>query len=680
MKKNRFLILSIGLIFLTVSLLFGCASRTKKMKPNIKEETKMEEKEKTGTVTEVRGETLSDKTLITIQGTKPLAKYMAFENSEPLSIVVDVADVNLGPLPQPLGFKNKVVKEIKALEKEGKKGVEITIFLAEKTSFNLYPENKSLVLKLDNPEEKVAAAAIKEEREEIKEVKKEIEEGKEFSQKKASEEEVAPVVKEEKEEGLKEEKKVPLGKEVIKEEKKEEVPEKAYTGTKISLDFQDADINNILRLLSEVSGLNIISSEDVKGKITIRMANVPWDQALDVILKTKALGKEREGNIIRIATLERLNKERKEVLKAKSKEAEELVKEKESKEKLKPLQTKIYPVSYASVKNMKESIEKLMSERGHITIDERTNVIILKDVEENIDEVSKLIKVMDKQTPQVSIETRIVESNRNFGRELGIRWGGFLERNDFQLQPNALQQTGGKQTIPVNADGEAGLNFGALGGVSADPNTHTPGGGNFIVSLPAGTDTAITGPLSAIGFGIGNIFNDLKRLDIELSAAELNGRAKVLSTPKVTTLDNKEAVILTGERIPFSTVSQEGTETIFIDAVLSLKVTPHVTPDDFISMKITATRDAKGENVPQAGGGTQPAINKTEVKTEVLVRDGNTTVIGGIFQNTKQNTVEGVPFLKDIPALGWLFKKKLVQDDNDELLIFLTPKIVKHRM
>ena len=572
---------------------------------------------------------------------------------------MDLADVNLGSIPQPLEFKDRIVREIEVLEKEGKKGIEVTIFLAEKTSYNLYPDDNSLVVKLDNPAEKLAAAAIKEEKEEIEAGKKDVRKAEESNKKVASAEEAVSVMKEEK--------------------VKEEVPKKVYTGRKISLDFQDADINNILRLLSEVSGLNIISSEDVKGKISIRMTNVPWDQALDVILKTKGLGKEREGNIIRIATLERLTKERKEILKAKSKEAEELVKEKESKEKLKSLQTRVYPISYAGVKNMKESLEKLLSERGDITIDERTNIIIVKDVEESINEVAVLIKVMDKQTPQVSIETRIVESDRNFGRELGIRWGGFLERNDFQIQPNALQQTGGPQLIPVNADGEAGLNFGALGGVSADPNTHTPGGGNFVISLPAGTAAAVTGPLSAIGFGIGNIFNDLKRLDVELSAAELNGRAKVLSTPKVTVLDNKEAVILTGERIPFSTVSQEGTETIFIDAVLSLKVVPHVTPDDFISMKLTATRDSKGDDVAQAGGGVQPAINKTEVKTEVLVMDGDTTVIGGIFQNTKKNRVEGVPFLKDVPVLGWLFKKKLIQDDNDELLIFLTPKIIRQR-
>lgn len=484
--------------------------------------------------------------------------------------------------------------------------------------------------------------------------------------------EVSQEVKEE------ERKKVPAKKNAAKVSKEEGSSKKVYTGRKISLDFQDADINNVLRLLSEVSGLNIISSEDVKGKVSIRVVDVPWDQALDVILKTKELGKEREGNIIRIATLERLNKEKEASLRARAKQAEEMLKEKETQKKLEPLETEVFHMSYADVKDMQESIKKILSERGDITVDERTNTMIVKDTDKNLIEVADLVKILDKQTPQVMIEARIVQTEKNYGRELGIRWGGFFERNDFQINPNAHQQTGGQQ-IAVNADDEAPLNFGALGGVSADPNTHTPGGGNFVVSLPAGSDTAVTGAIGAIGFGIGNIFNDLARLDIELSAAELNGKAKILSTPKISALDNKEAYILTGERIPFSTVSDSGTETQFIDAVISLTVTPHITPDNFISMKIKATKDSRGSNVPQAGGGSQPIVDKTEVHTEVLVKDGDTTVIGGIFEKTRKNQIDGIPFLKDIPALGWLFKRKFVQDDNDELLIFLTPKITKRK-
>lgn len=418
-----------------------------------------------------------------------------------------------------------------------------------------------------------------------------------------------------------------------------------YTGRKISLDFQDADILSILRLISEVSGMNIIASPDVKGKITVKMLNVPWDQALDIILKTHGLGKVVEDNIIRVAPIGTLAKERDELAKAKEAEA-----------KAEDLVSKIIPLGYSKPGPMKEAIEKakVLSPRGNVSIDERTNTLIVKDIAKNLADAEALIGVLDKPTPQVSIEAKIVEASTSFTRELGIQWG-FKQVMDA-AHGNALPYTfphsmtvGGATNSPV-----------AMGGPSGNP---------WAINFPAAFGAAGMG--GALGLTLGSITNTFT-LDLQLSALEGTGQGKLLSNPKIVTLDNEKALIKQGRKIPYATTSAEGTKTEFVDAVLSLEVTPTITPGGAISMNIKVTKDEPGATTP-AG----PIIEKKEANTSVLVRDGETIVIGGIMTSKKLEDTSGVPLLYKIPILGWLFKKEAVKEETTELLIFITPRIVK---
>lgn len=402
-----------------------------------------------------------------------------------------------------------------------------------------------------------------------------------------------------------------------------------FTGKKVSLDFQDADITNVLRLLSEVSKLNMVIGENVKGKITIKMSNVPWDQALDVILKLKGLGKVFEDNVLRIDTLSNI---------AQSQEDE--ARAKDAMIKAEDLEIKIIPVNYAKAKDILESVKKTLSSRGDVTVDERTNTIILKDIRYKHDEVIKFLKILDKPTSQVLIEARIVQADSNFARDLGVQWGGTYATN-----PGTY-------------------NIGIMGGPTGTVGAPTSG---FAVNLPA---QGVAGTKGSMGFtiGKGNSFN----LDLRLSAGESKGVTKVLSAPKITTLDNREATIQQGEAIPYKTFSQEGTKTEFIDATLTLKVTPKVTPDGHIAMAIKISKNRQGSIVVE---GT-PSINKKEATTEVLVKDGETTVIGGIYESTDVDNLNGVPWFYRVPLLGWLFKNTQQSNIKSELLIFITPKII----
>lgn len=402
-----------------------------------------------------------------------------------------------------------------------------------------------------------------------------------------------------------------------------------FTGKKVSLDFQDADITNVLRLLSEVSKLNMIIGENVKGKITIKMSNVPWDQALDVILKLKGLGKVFEDNVLRIDTLSNI---------AQSQEDE--ARAKDAMIKAEDLEIKIIPVNYAKAKDILESVKKTLSPRGDVTVDERTNTIILKDIRYKHDEVIKFLKILDKPTAQVLIEARIVQADSNFARDLGVQWGGTYATN-----PGTY-------------------NIGIMGGPTGTVGAPTSG---FAVNLPAQGVAGTKGSMG-ITIGKGNSFN----LDLRLSAGESKGVTKVLSAPKITTLDNREATIQQGEAIPYKTLSQEGTKTEFIDATLTLKVTPKVTPDGHIAMAIKISKNRQGSIVVE---GT-PSINKKEATTEVLVKDGETTVIGGIYESTDVDNLNGVPWFYRVPILGWLFKNTQQSNIKSELLIFITPKII----
>lgn len=425
-----------------------------------------------------------------------------------------------------------------------------------------------------------------------------------------------------------------------------------YSGRRIDLDFKSADIHNILRLLADVGHVNIITSNDVSGTVTIRMRDVPWDQALDVILQTKGLGKVKQGNLIRVAPLS--------VLEAEYEKAIERIKM--SKE-LKPLETRLIPVSYATAAELMPRANDLLSDRGKLSVDARTNVIIARDVAEILDQVEALIRNLDTQTPQVLIEGRIVEATSTYAREIGIQWGG-----DFSASAATGNPTGLAFPSSVGLAGGATDSNSPLAGLTpvagGQPNP------NFAVNLPAATGTGSGG---ALGISLGSIANNAN-LNLRLSAMEEEGTLRILSSPKILTLDNREAHIEQGTMIPYSRVSASGVQTSFKEAKLNLTVTPHVTADGSILLAINMTRDEPDFNNKGARG--DPTILKREAQTELLVNDGHTAVIGGIFTRNHGRSYKKVPFFGDIPILGWLFKSRSDSDRRSEMLIFITPTIV----
>lgn len=428
---------------------------------------------------------------------------------------------------------------------------------------------------------------------------------------------------------------------------------KMYTGKKIDLDMMDANITDVLRLLAEVSNLNIIASDDVKGTITLRLKNVPWDQAFDIILKSKDLDSQKEGNVVRVAPAAKIRAEK-----------EIFLTSKKAQEKLENLEIKFIAINYAVASELIKQVQGVLSERGSVTGDTRTNTLIVKDVKTGVESAENLVRKLDTRVPQVLIEARIVEATSNFARDLGIQWGA-----DFQTGGHVGTNTFGSTAQPGQVPPIPGA---ALG---PGPSPFTAGGGvkDFAVNLPA---AGTAGPLGALGFILGKAGQNPFVLDLRLSAGEQEGRLKTISRPKITTMDNKEAKIEQGESIPFETTSAAGTSTIFVDANLSLTVTPHITPDGSVLMKIKASRNSVGAFRTSSG---QPSINKKESTTDVLVKDGETTVIGGIVVSDKNESDKGIPVLKDIPVLGWLFKSKSVNDSQTELLIFITPTIVKDK-
>lgn len=437
--------------------------------------------------------------------------------------------------------------------------------------------------------------------------------------------------------------KMPAAQPVQAERPKEARPMQ-YTGKKISLDFKDADIQNVLRLIAEVSGKNIVISEAVQGKVTIRLMEVPWDMALDVILKTYALDKEELGpNILRVAPFSQLKKEREEALKAD-----------EARENVEALSMQIVPVNYARAKDLETLLARFKSKRtdSGILVDTRTNSIILRDLPANIQEMAQVIQELDTQTPQVLIEAKIVELNVDFERELGIQWG-------------ALYQAGPATGNPTGLNFPNNVNVGGV--VDNVSGAQVPGISSPMVNLPAAIDNTAGG---ALGLSLGSLTNSF-RLDLALSALEKQKRARVLSSPRVATLNNQEARIEQGQEVPFQTTSDEGTKTEFKDAKLRLSVTPQITFDRSIVMSIIVSNDTPIKD-PTVGY----IIQKKEAQTSVLVKDAETAVIGGIFTNNESQTEGGVPWVKDVPGVGNVFKKKSKADMRTELIIFITPRII----
>jgi type IV pilus assembly protein PilQ len=415
-----------------------------------------------------------------------------------------------------------------------------------------------------------------------------------------------------------------------------------YTGKKISLDLQDADLITVMRLFAEVANLNIILAPDVKGKVTVRMVKIPWDQAMDIILRMNGLGYVLEENILRIASITDLTKE-----------ADELLRSKESKKRAEDLVTRVVSINYTAAKSLEPTLKKSLSARGETVVDERTNTIIVKDIARNIDEVIALIKVLDKTIPQVIIEAKIVEATLNFSRELGVQWGV-----DYKASAETGNPTGKSFPNTIGITGPAGNGVGPSGQ------------GSWLVNLPAAIGQGAGG---GIGFTFGSL-NKAFNLDLVLSALETTGEGKVISTPRVSALDNKEARISQGVSIPYLSVSSAGTTVQFIDANLELIVTPHVTPDNKIFMKIKAKKNAPDASIVVLG---QPSIRKNEAETEILLNDGETAVIGGILIIDRGTSESKVPLLGDLPLIGWLFRINTANETKRELLIFIRPNIVK---
>ena len=411
-----------------------------------------------------------------------------------------------------------------------------------------------------------------------------------------------------------------------------------FVGRRISLDFQQADITNVLRLIAEVSGFNIVVGEGVKSKVTMKLANVPWDQALDMLLKMNALGMIRQGNIVWVDTLQNIAKQQDEEARAK-----------DSKAKAEPIVTRVFYIRNLNATEVHTSLRQNLSPRGTMTVSAASNALIISDTESKLEVLRQLLDGVDLEVPQVQIEARIVQADTTYTRSLGVQWG---------IQN--VNQLGG-------ASGTSAFKTGTTGAFGAQVS-------DFLINLPANPGLP---SVPGAGFSIGKTNGAM--LDVRLSAGELLGLTKVIAAPKITTLDKRDAKIAQGESIPFQTTSLQGTQTTFVDANLELNVTPQITSRDpkeigkQILMKVRATRNAVGARSNPAG----PSIDRREATTQVLVRDGETMVIGGVFVDTQSNNVAGIPYLSRIPVLGWLFKNKTENVSKQELLIFLTPTIVR---
>jgi type IV pilus assembly protein PilQ len=478
-----------------------------------------------------------------------------------------------------------------------------------------------------------------------------------------------------------------------------------YDGERLSLNFQDIEVRAVLQLLADFTDVNLVASDSVDGNITLRLKNVPWDQALDIILKTKNLTSRQDGNVIMVGPFDEIvgHEER-------SLSADQRL------EELAPVRSEFIPIQFAKAAEIAafirgasslqsslssregldalgrdaEQYERTVTEatkdsiltpgRGSVTFDERTNTLLVMDTSARLDAIREVVAQLDIPVRQVMIESRVVIANNDFTRDLGVRFG--LATSMGNLNSNEMLIGGGLQG---NIPGWGGYNAGPFG-------LNTAGQPNNAIILNPGTETPVEFPTdstpsllvnlparlaenrgSAVNFLIGRVGSYL--LQLELSAMQREGRGEVISSPRVITSDQKEAKIEVGKKIPYSTVSQDGTNVQFENATLSLKVTPAITPDDRIIMDLVVTKD-EPDFLNTAADGT-PSINTREIETRVLVANGETVVLGGVYERTKVFSKEQVPWIGDVPVLGRLFKQEFREDNNSELLIFVTPKILK---
>ncbi|MDP2228695.1 MAG: type IV pilus secretin PilQ family protein [Moraxellaceae bacterium] len=427
----------------------------------------------------------------------------------------------------------------------------------------------------------------------------------------------------------------------------------AYSGEKLSLNFQDIEVRSVLQLIADFTSLNLVASDSVSGKITLRLQNVPWDQALDLILKTKALDKRTIGNVMLVAPADEIA----------ARERLEMESNNQS-EKLAALRSEFIQVNYAKASDMLGLISgpsRLLSERGSASVDSRTNTLIILDTAKRIEEIRDVVLRLDVPVKQVMIEARIVLASTNFAKELGVKWG--LGRDDFHRN-RRYTAAGSRQTLGEIRASE--LEQVSLGNQSFIQRTYEITQPDDL-AVDLGVDKA-----GASSLAIGLIDTDNVVLDLELSALQSDGNGEVVATPKVLTADKQKARIATGKQIPYQEASSSGATAVrFINAELSLEVTPSITPDGRINMELLVNNDSIGEILPNGA----VTINTNRVTTNVLVDDGQTVVLGGVFKTETAKGVTKTPFLGDIPYLGRLFRRDVTRNDKQELLIFVTPRL-----
>jgi type IV pilus assembly protein PilQ len=432
-----------------------------------------------------------------------------------------------------------------------------------------------------------------------------------------------------------------------------ETREPRYVGERITLDFQNADIHNVLRIIADVSGLNIVTSDEVKGNVTIRLKDIPWDQALDVVLESRDLDKMQVGNVVRIDSADKIKKAQERKLETKKTE-----------EQLESLVTSVIPVNFAKSSDVAKTIKGkevgLVSDRGSITAEDRTNVLIVKDIKKNVDDVTSMIHRLDKATPQVLISARIVQADDDFTKGLGVMWGGSY-RNQSDRSHFGL----------------SGVNTGATNNLFN--TTVTPGAApTWTTSLVPTPSMAVNFPTNqAAGFGvsIGRLAGSAFDLDLRLDIGETIGNAEVIARPKIVTMDNKKATIRQGEKYPYIVRDKDGQlSTELKDIELILEVTPRIAFDGSVNMEISVKRNAIGAYTNSLG---DPSITSREAQTEVLVKNGETSVIGGIIEEENKSSLKQVPYLGKLPIVGFLFRGKTDEKHKKELLIFITPQVLE---
>lgn len=456
-----------------------------------------------------------------------------------------------------------------------------------------------------------------------------------------------------------------------------------YNGHLVSFNFQDIPVRSLLQLIADASQLNIVVADSVQGNVTLRLNNVPWDQALDIVLRSKQLDQRRRGDVIWVAPAAEIAELEQKKLEAHSK-----------KQELEPLDNIFIQVNYAKAEDLANLISgegsgqggggggnKLLSDRGSVTYDERTNTLLVTDVPDRLRVIQDLVDTLDRSVQQVQIESRIVVASEKFGDELGVRFGVTGSHED---RYGNIISTGGSAAAldrmnnaalinRYNSSSGSGLPTVTPDDESSSPIAGPPIGERLNVNLPAAASSAGRWAMSILAADY--------LLDLELSALETEDRGEVISSPRVITANQTQAVIKQGVQIPYEEATSSGATSIqFKEATLSLEVTPLITPDERVDLTLNVKQDAIGQEVSTALGGSVPSIDTRAVQTRVLVSNGQTVVLGGIYEQVRRTTRSKVPVLGDIPGLGALFRNKAVQDEKAELLIFVTPTIIKESL